>query len=85
MTNRINFIVNVPTMDWLRSGWRVTSIAIALGLMQLSSRWVPAVHDFNNVHSLFVARLMGLSDEQALTWNPAVGKAIADGIRRDAG
>jgi triacylglycerol lipase len=46
---------------------------------------LPSVHVFDNVHSLFVARLMGLPDEQSLTWNPAVGKAIADGIRRSAG
>lgn len=38
-------------------------------------------HVFPNVHSLFVARLMGLDDALALTWNPEVAEVIAEGIR----
>lgn len=36
---------------------------------------------FPDVHSLFVARGMGLPDETALTWDPRVGDVIVQGIR----
>jgi triacylglycerol lipase len=42
---------------------------------------VKTAHVFANVHSLFVARQMGLPDELALTWNPEVGDVIVAGIR----
>lgn len=40
---------------------------------------------FPDVHSLFVARGMGLPDETALTWDPRVGAAIVAGIRAAGG